>query len=147
MALDASVIGRHGVHLRWIDDVAASGMRNMLATRAVAALTPDIPFRNLLGLNVVVHRVAAIAGWPRGSLHVVRRIERRPPIPAFRGDHIRTPAVIADDPLHRQRKIIVANLGEIALLPKTAVNESNLILGEPGNLVGRERGDDGVRDS
>ena len=145
MALDASIIGRHGVHLRRIDDVAASGMGHMLASRSVAALTPDIPFRDLLGLDVVVHRVAAIAGWPRGSLHVVRRIERCPPIPAFRGDHIRTPGMIADDPLHRQRKIIVADLGEIALLPQAAVDEGNLILVEPGNVVGREVGDDGVR--
>src|ERR1700756_1095060 len=100
MALDAGIIGRDSVRLRRIDDVAASGMRHMLAPRSVAALTPDIPFRNLLGLNVVAHGVAAIAGWTCGPLPVVRRIKRGPPIPAFRGDHIRTPGVIADDPLH-----------------------------------------------
>ena len=40
---------------------AARGMGDVLAARAVAAFAADIPFRYLLGVDVVVDGMAAIA--------------------------------------------------------------------------------------
>src|ERR1700681_3596603 len=132
MTLDACVVLRYAIQLVRIKNVAACGTRNMLAARPVAALTTDIPFRDSLGLDVVVNRMAAVASRTGGPLHVIGRIYRPPPIPALGRHSIRTPCVIADVPLRRQRKIVVADLCEITLLPKTAVNQCHLIFCELG---------------
>jgi hypothetical protein len=71
MALDAHVIGIDIVHLRRIDDIATGGMRRVFASRSVAAFTPDVPLRDLFGPDVVIHRMAAIAGWTRRALHII----------------------------------------------------------------------------
>ena len=48
MALDASVVGCHRIHVSRIEYVSSRGMDNVLASRTVAALAADIPFRYLL---------------------------------------------------------------------------------------------------
>ena len=50
-------------------DVAARGMRDMFAAGAVVEFAADIPFRHLLGVNVVVEGMTAITG----SLHHIGR--------------------------------------------------------------------------
>ena len=51
---------------------------------------------------------------------------------------------LAHHPLPRQRKIVVSNLREVALLPQAAIHESNLIHSEPGNVIGFEIRNDRV---
>src|SRR5271169_6861148 len=130
MALDAGVVGRHGIHRGGITNVSACGMRHVLAARAMTALTAYVPLGNLFAVDVVADRMATVAGWSGRALHVVCGIERRPPVPTGRRNHIRTPLAFPDDPLRRQREIIIANPGEIALLPETAVDERHLAPGE-----------------
>src|ERR1700719_1906689 len=143
MALDASVIGFHIVHARGIEDVAARGMFNMVAAGSVAALAADVPLQDLFGMNVVVDGVAAIACGAGGTLHIVRRIERFPPIRSF-GYKIGTPNTVADIPLRRLRKIIIADFCEVALLPEAAVDERYLVLRELGEGICGEIGNDGL---
>src|SRR5579862_607466 len=99
-------------------------MRRMLAAGSVAALAADVPFGHLLRLDVVIDRVAAVAQGAGRALHVVVGVERGPPVSPLR-DLIRTPGTVADIPLHRQRKIVVADLREVALLPQAAVDEGH----------------------
>src|SRR5271163_1792655 len=80
MALDAAVGCLNVTHSCWIQNVAASGMRDMLAAGAVAFLAANVPFCDLLGANVVVHGMAAVASGTSGSLHVVGRVVRHPPV-------------------------------------------------------------------
>src|SRR6185437_2484359 len=130
MALNTDIVGGHGIHPAWIDDIAARGMLNVVTSGAMTAFATDIPFRNLLCMDVIADGMTAVAGRPGGSLHVVGRIKLRPPVSPGRWHMIRQPLMRADVPLHRQRKIIVANFGEVALLPNAAVNERNLIHGK-----------------
>src|ERR1700722_1025720 len=123
MALNAGVVRGHVVHLCRIEDVGACGMGNVFAARTVAAFAADIPLRNLLGVDVVVDGMAAVASWASGALHVVGRIEDRPPVCSAIGDVIRSPRFIGDVPLSGQRIVVVAYLGEVALLPDAAVNQ------------------------
>src|ERR1700756_618838 len=118
-------------------------MRHVLATRAVAALAADVPLRHLPAMNVIADGMATVAGRPGGALHVVRRIEGGPPVSALVGYVIRTPGVIGEDPLHSQREVIVADLGEVALLPQTAIYESHLIFREFRHIVRGQVGRDG----
>src|SRR6267143_1418485 len=98
MALDASVIGLHVVHARGIENVAARGMGDVLAARTVATFAADVPLNDLFRVNVVVDGVAAVARGAGGSLHVVRRIKRLPPIRSL-GDKIRAPDMVGHVPL------------------------------------------------
>src|SRR5579863_8696092 len=98
MTLDAAIVGLNVVHARGIEDVAARGMLRMFASRAVALFASHVPLRNLFGVNVVSHGMASIASWACGPLHIVRRIQRRPPIGAI-GHKIGTPEVMGDVPL------------------------------------------------
>src|SRR4029078_4898063 len=108
----------------------------MFASRPVAAFTTNIPFGYLFGLGVVVNGMAAITRRSCRPLHVVRRIESRPPVTSFAGDLIRKPFVSANVPLHRQREIVLSDLREITLLPNASVHERDLVHGIRGNGVG-----------
>src|SRR6266478_1908414 len=143
MALDASVTGFHIVHARGIENVAARGMFNMVAAGSVAALAADVPLQDLFGMNVVVDGVAAITCGAGGTLHIVWRIERFPPIRSF-SYKVGTPKAVADIPLRRLRKIVIADFCEVTLLPETAVDESNLPLCEFGEGICGEIGNDGL---
>src|SRR6202521_3752858 len=144
MALDASVIGFHIVHARGIENVAARGMFNMLAAWSVATLAADVPLKDAFGVNVVVDGVAAIACGAGGTLHIVWRIERFPPIRSF-GYKVGTPNVVGDIPLRRLRKIVIADFCEVTLLPETAVDECYLVLRKLGEGICSEIGNDGLR--
>src|ERR1700722_6386283 len=145
MALNAGVVRGYVVHLCRIEDVGACGMGDMFAARTVAAFAADVPFRDLLGVNIVANGMAAITGWACRSLHVVRRIEGCPPVGARIRDVILEPLLVVDVPLHGQRIVVVAYLREVALLPDTAVDESHLLLCELRDVVRVEIGDDRIR--
>src|ERR1700687_4475601 len=117
MALNASIIRSEIVHSCRVESIAQRGVSDMLASRPVAAFAADVPLGDLLCVDVVVHRVAAIAGWPCRPLHVVRRIKGGPPVRPLARHMIGKPGSFSDVPLNRQRIVVVANLSEIALLP------------------------------
>src|ERR1700674_5284192 len=80
MTLDTGIACRNIIHSRRIQNVSARWMLHMLAARPVTFFTANVPLRNLFGVDVVVDRVASVAGRTRGPLHIVRRIKRLPPI-------------------------------------------------------------------
>src|SRR5437879_12787935 len=94
-------------------------------------------------MNVVVDGVAAIAGGTGGTLHIVRRIERFPPIRSF-GYKVGTPNVVGDIPLRRLWKIVIADFCEVTLLPEAPVDERYLVLRELGEWICGELGNDGL---
>src|ERR1700733_8612021 len=108
MALDASIVRRNVIHSRRIENVSARRMLNVLAARPVALFAANVPLRHLFGVDVVVDGVASIAGWPRGPLHIVRRIKRLPPVSPF-GDEVRTPDATGHIPLRGFWKVIVTS--------------------------------------
>src|SRR5690242_16559606 len=129
MALNAGVVGPHIVHPCRIQDIAARRMRDVFASRAVAALAPNIPLHDLFGANVVVDGMAAIASGTGGTLKIVWRIKRRPPIRAV-GHKIGPPNFASYVPLRRLRIIVITDFRKVALLPQAPINERNLFLGE-----------------
>ena len=102
---------------------------------SVALLTTHVPFRHRLGLDVVVHRMAAVAKRTRGALHVVGRIAGHPPVGVW-CNHVRSPDLIGYVPLRAERVEIIASLGEIALLPLAAVYKGNITLRELHQRIG-----------
>ena len=143
MALNTGVVGANVVHTGRIQSVAARWMRDVLAPGTVATFAAYIPLRHLLGLDVVADGVTAVAGGTGGPLHIVRGIERRPPVGSI-GDEIWSPNAVGDIPLGWFGKIIIAALGEITLLPNAAVDQGDLVFRESGDGVGGEIGNDGV---
>src|ERR1700722_17885365 len=98
MALDACIVATYPVQCLWVHDVLLRRMRYMQAPRPMAPFAADVPLRYGLGLNVIVHRVAAIARWPGGTVEVRRPIEIRPPVRSFL-HVIREPFFLRDVPL------------------------------------------------
>ena len=70
--------------------------------------------------------MAAVAKRPSRTLEVVRRVKRRPPVGVVRHE-ITPPLFVRDVPLRRLRIIVVADLGEVALLPAAAVDERDVV--------------------
>jgi hypothetical protein len=87
-------------------------------------------------------RSTPIACRPGWALHVVRRIESGPPVSALARHVIWAPRVIGEVAMRRQGKEVVADLGEIALLPETAVYECHLIFRESRDIVRGQFGSD-----
>src|SRR5579863_642758 len=121
MALDTGIACRDIIHSRRIQNVSARRMLHMFTSRPVALFAANVPLCHLLGVDVVIDRVASIAGRTRGPLHIVRRIKWLPPIGPL-GDEIRPPDAMGHVPLRRFRKIIVSSFSEVTLLPEAAVN-------------------------
>ena len=98
-----------------------------------------------LGLDVVVHRVAAVAQRTRRPLHLIGRIVLDPPV-GSRLDVVAPPGLVPHVPLSGEDVVVVAPLGEVALLPLAAVGERDVLLAEGHERVRRrEVADDGVR--
>src|SRR5579884_2861906 len=97
-------------------------MLHVVASRAMAALAPDIPFRNGLARDIVIDGVAPVAERASRTLHVVRRVERRPPIGAI-SDEIGPPDLVRDVPLGGKNEIVIADFLEIALFPNAPIDE------------------------
>src|SRR6478672_12122412 len=79
--------------------------------------------------------MASVAERSCGPLHVISRVVGYPPIGSI-GDHVAAPFLIGDIPLTGQREIVVADLGEVALLPFAAVDESYSVFGEGESRIG-----------
>src|SRR5260370_17572674 len=99
----------------------------VLTAGAMTLLTSHVPFRNGLGLDVVVNRMAAVAKGSGRARGVCLRIELGPPVGAHR-DVVRPQHLMSQVPLRAKREIVVAYLLEIPLLPLGAVNHRNLSL-------------------
>src|SRR5258705_13252394 len=123
--------------------MSALWMRQVLAAGAVAEFAADVPLGDFFGVDIVADGVAAVAGGAGGPLHIVGRIERDPPVSAV-GNEIGPPDFVDDVPLRGFGVIIIANFGEVTLLPEAAVDEGHLILRELGDFVCGEVGNDDV---
>jgi len=126
VALDANVIPPNRIQCCRIHDVVLSRVSNVLATRSMTLFAADVPLRHGFGLDVVVYRVASIARRAGGAIEIGRTIIRYPPVSAC-FDVIREPHLLRDVPLRRERKIILAPLGEIPLLVATPVYEGDIL--------------------
>src|SRR5579871_6845063 len=103
-------------------------MRRVLAARAVATFTADVPLDDLFRVNIVTDRMTAITKRASGPVHIVRRIESRPPVATGRRHYVLAPLVVLDLPLHRQWEIVFSDLCKVTLLPDAAIDERDLIL-------------------
>src|SRR5579863_5652294 len=101
----------------------------MIAPRAVAALAADVPLRDRLGLDVVVHRMTAVAQRAGRPLHIVRRIKLSPPVGIIL-DEVAAKKLVRDVPRHRLRIVVVTDLRKIALLPYAAIDQGDVFLFE-----------------
>src|SRR6476620_3695066 len=102
-------------------------MSHVVAARAVTLLAADIPLGNLFRVDIVRDGVAPVAGWAGRALHIVWRIKWCPPIGAGR-DEVGAPDMIGNVPLRGFGIVVVADLGEVALFPHTAVHQRDLSL-------------------
>src|SRR5580704_172922 len=109
-------------------------MCDVLAAGPVAFFASHVPFRHLLGSDVVVNRVASVASRASRSLPVIGRIKRFPPVSSL-GNKIGTPHAVGNVPLRGLGKVIISYLGEVALLPKAAVNQRDIILSKVGDGI------------
>src|SRR4051812_49153639 len=107
MTLDAGVVGMDIIQTSRIEDGGARLGLHMFAARAMAALAADVPFGDGLLLDVVFHRVTAVAERAGGAHEIVGWIERRPPIRALGGE-IGPPYFVGHIPLRRLGIIIIA---------------------------------------
>lgn len=135
MALHADIIAANGIEAARIYDVACRGVRDVLASRAVAFFATYIPLGDLAGGEVVIDGVAAIACGAGGAVGVGFAIVRRPPIRVIR-NVIGEPTTVHDVPLRRKRVIVDAALFEVTLLPPAAVNEGDLVERKGAKRVG-----------
>ncbi len=85
--------------------------------------------RSPFGVNVVVHRMAAVTRWPgcRCMLSGYSRIVGGLPVRAGIRNVGTSYIFSANVPLGRKRIVVIANFGEVSLLPDAAVDERNPI--------------------
>src|SRR5260370_5057491 len=129
MTLDADVIRLDIIEPGGIHNVRPGRTLNMRGPRSMTFLAADVPFRYSLGLDVVVHRMAAIAKGAGRALEVIAGVERNPPVgTCLQG--VRRPRLVGDVPLNGKWKIVVADFLEVALLPDASVDEGDIVLGK-----------------
>ena len=98
VTLDAGVVRLHIVELGGIDDIRLTLVLYVIAAGTVASLAANVPFRDFLGVDIVIDRVASIAERPGWPLHVVGGVKRCPPVRAVL-DEVRPPELMSDVPL------------------------------------------------
>src|SRR5215472_13702417 len=104
MTLDADVGCLNIGKPRRVYDVRSRRGADVLASRAMTSFASHVPFRDGLGLNVVVHRMAPVTQRSGRTAGVRLRIETGPPVRADRSV-VRTPDLMAHVPLRPQRKV------------------------------------------
>src|SRR6266404_6619859 len=134
MTLDAGVVRVHVVEPAGVDDRFPDWLCDMRAARPMASLAPDIPLRDGLGRDIVVHGMATVAERAGRPLSIVRRVKRSPPILAVQNE-IFPPNLVGDIPLCRQWKIVIAHLLEVALFPFAPIHEGDVVLRERDERV------------
>ena len=82
VALDTNVCRLKRIETGGIHDVPVGRFRKVSFTRAMASFTPDIPLGRHLGLDVVVDGVTPVTERSSRALHLVVRVEIRPPVGA-----------------------------------------------------------------
>ena len=80
MALDANVVATHGIESLRIDDVLAGRMGDVETAGAVTFFTSNVPLGDLTIVDVVVDRMATVAGGTGWTVEVGRAVEGYPPI-------------------------------------------------------------------
>src|SRR5450755_3750092 len=70
VTLDANVVRLHEAQAHGVHDVRLRGLLHVGSTRTVAFFAAYVPFRHSLGLDIVIHRMAAVAKWSSGALRV-----------------------------------------------------------------------------
>src|ERR1700735_5672460 len=73
MALDAGIAGIHIIKSRRIENVVALRLLDVGLARSVAFLATYIPLGGRFRVDVVIHRMAAVAKRPGRSLEIVWR--------------------------------------------------------------------------
>lgn len=115
----------HAIQPDRIHNVRPGRAPDVRRTGSMAFFATDVPLRHCLGLDVVIDRVATVAQRTRGALHIVGGIDSGPPV-RTRRRLIGSPHLMRDVPLCWKRKIVIAALREIALLPFAAISERQL---------------------
>src|SRR5690348_12884487 len=82
VALHTDVIAAYKVQGFRINDVRLCRMLNVQASGAMALFAAHVPFRDLMGLDVVVDGVASVAGGSGGAVKVGGSVEGLPPVGA-----------------------------------------------------------------
>ena len=122
------------------------GLRDVLAARSVASLAADVPLGDRLRLDVVVDRVTAVAERSGRPLACCRPDRTAPTSRCSAATKYGAPDLVRHVPLRRQRKVVVADLREIALLPLRSVDERDVVeLERQERIRLREIGNDGLR--
>ena len=80
MTLDADIVRLDIIEPGGIHDVRTGRMLDVRDTRSMAFFTTDIPLRDRLGLDVIAHRVAAVAKWAGRAFEIIAGVERYPPV-------------------------------------------------------------------
>ena len=127
MALNAGVGCVNVIEARRIHDIRRRWLLHVIAAGAVTLFAAHVPFRNRLGLNVVVDGMTAVAEGTSGALHVVFGIIFGPPVRP-RLYVVGAPDLVSHVPLGGQREIIIAYLLKVPLLPFATVNQGDIIL-------------------
>lgn len=135
VALNADVVAPHIIQLAGIYDILFGRVFDVFAARSMALFAAHIPLSHLLRLDVVIHRMATVAGWAGWPVEIRRSIKRNPPIGAG-FCVVRKPPAFLDVPLCRKWIIIVSTLGKVALFPAASIDERHLIQTESDNRIG-----------
>lgn len=145
VARDAGITQCNRVHLRWIENIQPRRMDHVLASGAVATFTADVLFRRLLGVDVVADGMASVTRCTGRALHVVGGVVCRPPVGPLVSGMVLAPLLIADDPLDRERIVIISLLREVTLLPDAPVHQRDLVHCKLRNVIRVQVRDDRVR--
>lgn len=73
-------------------------MCNVFASWPVTTFTANIPFRDLLRVDVAVNRMATVAGWAGWTLGVIGWVVGRPPVRSRISNVILQPFLVANIP-------------------------------------------------
>ena len=73
VALNAHIVGANRSSLAGLT-MDARSRPDMLTASAMASLAADVPLRHRSGLDVVIHRMTAVAQRPRRPLHLIVRV-------------------------------------------------------------------------
>src|SRR5262245_19685369 len=121
MALNTRIIRPNKIQFRRVHYIRPSRVAGMFAARTVATLRSHVPFHDGFCFDVVVDGMTTITQRASRPFHIVRWIERYPPV-GVRLYEICTPDFVIDVPLSTKREVIIADLLEVSLLPFAAVH-------------------------
>src|SRR5579862_5106198 len=134
VALHTCIVPAHIIECLRIDNILPRWMLRMRTAWSMTLLAANVPLGHLFRFDVVVDRVASIACRPGGPVEVCRAIEGHPPV-GTSFHVIGEPAALFNVPLRRQRKVIVASLGEVTLFPTASVHKRHFVKSKGPNGI------------